>query len=29
MSTLDLPLSGHLGHEPLMLAALRREVRGT
>lgn len=27
-ATLDLPLSGHLGHEPLMLAALRREVLG-
>ncbi|MGS5088089.1 alpha/beta fold hydrolase [Hydrogenophaga sp. A37] len=28
-ATLALPLSGHLGLEPLMLAALRREVRGT
>lgn len=28
-ASLALPLSGHLGHEPLMLAALRREVRGT
>lgn len=27
-ATLTLPLSGHLGHEPLMLAALRRGVRG-
>ena len=27
-ASLTMPLSGHLGHEPLMLAALRREVCG-